>query len=96
MRDEHYRSLCDYPPEYDSVIDWIAKNNPAAREPCQAPLYAKTPEEFAVNVVHACIRSVIFGDSGGFCATGMCIAVRVSSNPALSGYKKVILAVRPR
>jgi hypothetical protein len=90
FRDDYYRSLCDYAPEYDKVIDWIAENNPAAK---RSPMYGSA-EEFAASCVHSCIRSVVFGDAGAFSATGMCLAVRASSRPEWPSYKKVRLAIQ--
>ena len=51
-------------------------------------------EEFAASCVHSCIRAVVFGDAGSFCATGMCLAVRAASNPEWASYKKVRLAIQ--
>ena len=90
MRDEYYRSLCASHGEYDRVINWIMKNNP----------YAQGSESFACNVVHACINSVLFGKHGNYCSTGMCIAIRNSSDPTHIGekfgnaYNSVTLAIR--
>lgn len=88
-RDHYYRSLVDNPTQYDKVIDWIRDNNPAAQRRDDIG----TPEQFACHVVHSCIRSVLFGDSGNFCSTGMCIAVRLASDPTSSNYRKVVLAI---
>lgn len=90
MRDDHYRALCDYPPTYDKVIDLIKREN----KYCNA-MAEKEREDFACIAVHDCIQRVIFGDAGSFSSTGGAIAVRVSNNPELPGYKKVILAYQP-
>lgn len=90
-KEDWYRSLCDNPAEYDKVVDWIEKNNPASHN---NHLGMSAPE-FAAHVVHACIRSVLFGDAGMWSTTGMCIAVRMSKNPESDLYKKVTLAVKP-
>jgi hypothetical protein len=93
MRDDHYRQFCFTNQSYDAVIDWIKENNPAASRELGNGIYSDA-EDFASNVVNDCIRTLIFGkDTGSFCSTGMCIAVRVSNNPELPGYKQVILAI---
>lgn len=80
-RDSFFRDLCDNPRDYDLTIDWIRENNPAA----------EGSDEWAVNVVHSCIRAVVFGDCGAWCMTGACVAILGPfSNP-----KRVMLAVRP-
>ena len=92
MRDDYYRSMCDNPAEYDRIIDWIAKNNPAAS---RDNLYGdgSNPEVFAAEVVHSCIRAVVYGDAGMWSCTGMCMAIRYE-NPSRPDDKKVILAIR--
>lgn len=87
MRDDHYRKLCDNPMDYDQVVDWIKQNNP------YAPKAPEGAEEFATTVVHDCIRTVVFGDEM-WSSTGMCIAVRMSSNPERPNFKKVLLAIK--
>ena len=83
LRDSYYRNLCDFPQAYDRTIDWIAANNPFASLDGHG-----SAESFAVAVVHSCINGVLFGDST-YCASGMCLAVRISSNPTLSGHNEV-------
>ena len=89
-RDNHYRSFCDYTPEYDAIIDLIKTQNPYASK---APEGA---ESFACNAVHDCIRTVIFADyKPMWSSTGGCIAIRMSRDPASDGYRKVTLGFRP-
>jgi len=87
FRDENLRSLCDDHTSYDRAIEWVRENNPY----CKAKPSTSDREDFAVSVVHSCIRGLVYADSGMWYSTGMLIAVRVSSNPDLPGYKKVIL-----
>lgn len=88
MRDQFYRNLCMFPTEYDKVINWIRDNNSKA-----AALHGETPEDFAVRVVHSNINTVLFGQGGVWSTTGMCLAVRASTNPESESYMKVILAI---
>lgn len=90
MRDDHYRDMCEFPGDYDNVIDAIKVLNHA----CRREDSAEQREEFAVNAVHDCIRTVMFGDCGTYCCTGGAMALRVSRDPKREGYKKVLLAVR--
>ena len=91
FKDTYYRSLCDNPTAYDKVVDWIVANNPAAK----SFSFGYTPEEFACFCVHYCIRAVVFGEGKPmYAATGMCLAVRASSNPEWLGYNKVILTIQ--
>ena len=96
-KDDHYRNMCEHPTDYDKVVDWIAENNPAAKRCAAADhmgLYG-SPEEFAAECVHSCIRSVVFSDHGNmWSATGMALALRACSNPDLTSYKKVRLAIQ--
>jgi len=87
LRDSYYRNLCDFPQAYDRTIDWIAANNPYASLDGHG-----SAESFAAYAVHSCISGALFGDST-YCASGMCLAVRISSDPTLSGHNKVILAI---
>lgn len=91
FRDNYYRSLCDNPTQYDKVVDWIIANNPAAKNNS----FNQTPEEFACFAVHYCIRTVVFGSiRPSYVGTGMCLAVRASSNPDSLNYEKVVLAIQ--
>ena len=91
FKDDYYRGLCDNPATYDKVVDWIRDNNPSSK----SNSWNYTPEEFAAVCVHSCIRSVIYGASNPmYSATGMCIAVRASSNTSLDSYNKVVLAIQ--
>lgn len=74
MKDEHLKSFCDNPQDYDLLIAWIAIHNPAAKFMGGGSV---TPEDWAANAVNDCIRGVIFGDAGAYYATGMAMAVRV-------------------
>lgn len=90
MRDDHYRRLCDSPDSYDRAIDLIKIVNPYCA-------MKHTPEErevFAVESVHSCISGVLFGKSGHFYSTGGAMATRLSSDPHLPGYGKVVLSVK--
>ena len=88
MRDEFYRSFCDTPSSYDAVINWIRDNNKAAATSSDGA------EEFACRVVNDCIRSVVFGDCGAWCSTGMCLAVCLSTKEVNPEKKKVVLAIK--
>lgn len=85
--DWFYKSKCVSGSEYDKVIDFIIKNNVAGPK-----AWGESPEEFAKKAVHDCIRTVVFGESM-YASTGMCLAVRASSNVESPDYKRVILAV---
>lgn len=89
MRDQFFRDLCASSTEYDKVVNWIRDNNKEGPA-CQGV----EPEEFAVRVVHDCINAVLFDDAGNYSTTGMCIAVRASSDPKSESYKKVVLAIK--
>jgi len=93
LRDSYYRNLCDFPQSYDRTIDWIAANNPYASTQ-ESINYHGSAESFAVCAVHSCINGALFSDLGDHCSSGMCFAARASSNPTLSGYNKVTLAIR--
>jgi hypothetical protein len=91
MRDDHYRKLCHYQPCYDKVIDLIKREN----KYCNA-LAEELREEFASKAVNDCIRAVIFGTEGhSHVSTGGAIAVRLSNNLNIPGFKQVILAFQP-
>lgn len=88
-RDSFYRSKCSNPREYDRVIDFIRDFNPHIQD-------RTTPakEEFAIEAVHSCIRSVLFSnDKPGYASTGMALAVRENSDKSKSGYHLVMLAI---
>ena len=87
MRDNHYRSMCEFPQHYDAVIDLIKANNPYASVPDSR---YEDAEEFATEAVHACIRAVIYGPDK-WLSTGGCLAVR----DTISGSAKAWLAYQP-
>jgi hypothetical protein len=90
MRDSWYKGLVDSCTEYDAVIDWIKNNNPFIKDRTE-----EEREQFACNVVHSCIRAVVFGDSGTFAATGMCIAIAAGkTRKDQDGNQKVVLAIK--
>lgn len=90
MRDTWYKSFVDSVTEYDLTIDWIKNNNPYIKDRSEAER-----EEFACNVVHSCIRAVVFGDAGNFAATGMCMAVAAGpTRKDCDGRQKVVLAIK--
>lgn len=85
-RDSFYRELCFSMREYDDMIDWIMENNPSCYN-------SPDPEKWAVDVVHSCISSILFSEENNSnSGTGMCLAVRVSTDPASPYYRKVKLA----
>lgn len=94
-RDLYYRSFCYEPKHYDRVIGWIAKNNPAAKEPQIYIHYGNCLDDFASEVVNSCIRVVIFGRAEQMYASlGMAMATRASINRDSPDYKKVILSIQ--
>lgn len=86
---EMMKSLCFFPSDYDKVYNFLVEHNKEG-----ARVHQMTPESFAEMTIHDCITSVLFGDAGRFCMTGMCLAVRYSSNPDEAGYRQVILAIK--
>lgn len=91
MRDDYYRKMCQFAPRYDLVIDLIKEKNQYAQS---VPL--EEAEAFAVNAVHSCINQVLFGKENNMhVSTGGCLAVRVSSNSNMPGFKQVDLAYMP-
>jgi hypothetical protein len=87
MRDEHYKNCCEFPGDYDSVINAIKRFN--------TYISSKTDEEkeeFASDCVNSCIRGVLYDERNGlYLATGGALAVRASTNPNIPGYHKVLL-----
>lgn len=93
-KDDYYRSLCEFPTQYDKVIDWIVANNPHAAACTEGKdSRYKSAEEFACEVVHSCIRQQCFGDTGAFASTGMALAVKSPTATRISGCPKVVLAI---
>jgi len=90
MRDEYYRSLVNYAPNYDRTIELIKTNNPYAGET------EEDKETFACDAVHSCIRMILYGSMGNSCMTGGCLAVRASTRPESPSYNKVILGLSLR
>lgn len=86
MRDPHYRSLCDFPDQYDTTIDWVIANNP------YAPRVSEGPEEWASCLVNSLISAVCFGEQR-WTSCGRVIAVRVFAGR--EGPSKAMLAVQP-
>lgn len=85
FRSSFWRSKCLYEKDYDAVIDLIKQHNPAC------PQDPKRAEFFATEVVHDCIRRIVF-DGVKWTTTGGCLAVlTVQSNED----RKVILAFKP-
>jgi hypothetical protein len=83
MRDQYYRSLCEFSTDYDRVINFIKEHNSAAK---RKNMYGSA-EEFASEVVNSCIRAVVYGDTY-CCSTGGAMAVRIGKET-----KKALLSV---
>lgn len=82
---------CFMSDDYDRTVEWLKRNNPY----CARMETEDEREEFASNVVNACIRGVISEEGNAHYGTGMCCAVRISSNSKLPDYKRVFLYVQP-
>ena len=82
MYNEHLRSCCYAPEQYDRMIALITKINEACPN-----------KEWAARVINVCISGVVFDGHEGV-ATGMCVA-RLYDDGSDSLERKVRLAFEP-